>query len=84
MPKPAPIVGEIADKIAPEVTHERTVGPNREQYTLQGPTVFARFLAHSDVEVDQIAAKNGVKTTKKRQKPGKERYERLENEPIRI
>lgn len=82
--KPPAFVGAPGDENPEIATHRQSLGPSAEQYAVSGPTISGVVRAESDDKMASFLPKNEGNLVKKAQKPGPERYEINENEPIRL
>lgn len=81
---PVAVAGIPEDAQEVELHHHRSVAKGVEQYLLVSPSAVQYVNVRSESDLDALVARVKAKKVKKVKKPGAERYEKIDNEPIRI
>lgn len=81
---PKSLVNPGSDTDDHELKHVRSVGKDQEQYVITWSTGIHFLNLASDSEFNELVTRKKLKKATKVAKPGKERYQRLVNEPIRV
>lgn len=81
---PTAAVGGPHDDYSLHLEHKKTIAKGQEQYAVRWSTGVQTLEVSSDDEFSLLEKAKPFKSVKKAHKPGAERYQRNEIEPLRI